>query len=148
MNGQGLTDFHQTSLHCFKYYITVFIRYNKKWWKLAVETLQKSVKVCQSRLHSFHFPCSVIPYKAIYTHQPGKTSSLTASIVLFPDPLKTTSIPLHRIKPQSRWVFCYPSAWRSWDSSNCCPFLGQHCESLQIAEESYWLEYRQYDALF
>ena len=31
--------------------------------------LQKSVKVCQSRLHCFHFPCSVIPY----THQPGKT---------------------------------------------------------------------------
>ena len=65
--------------------------------KLAVETLQESVKVCQSRSHCFHFPCSVIPY----THQPGKTFSLTASIVLFSDPLETTALIPHRIKSQS-----------------------------------------------
>ena len=67
--------------------------------KLAVETLQKSVKVhtCQISLHCFHFPCSVIPY----AHQPGKTFSLTASIVLFSDPLENTAPIPHRIKSQS-----------------------------------------------
>ena len=58
--------------------------------KLAVETLQESVKVCQSRSRS----CCVIPY----THQPGKTFSLTASIVLFSDPLETAASVPHRIK--------------------------------------------------
>ena len=53
--------------------------------KSAVETSQESVKVFQSRSHCFHFPCSVISY----THQPDKTFSLTASIVLFSDPLET-----------------------------------------------------------
>ena len=52
--------------------------------QLVVETPQESVKVCQSRLHCFYFACSIIPY----THQPGKTFSLTASIVLFSDPSK------------------------------------------------------------
>ena len=94
--------------------------------------LQKSVKVCQSRLHCFHFPCSVIPY----THQPGKTFSLTASIVLFSDPPETTASIPHRIKV-SMWTSSYPS---NTDSSNCCPFLGQHSESFQVAEKSYGLE--------
>ena len=64
--------------------------------KLAVETLQdsnlssKSVsKLSITRSQCFHFPnsnISVIPY----THVPtGKTFRLTASIVLFPDPLET-----------------------------------------------------------
>ena len=80
--------------------------------KIAVETLQESVKVCQSRSHSFHFPCSVIPC----THQ---TFSFTASIVLFPDPLENTASIPHRINPISvnPWVFCCPS---NADSSNCC----------------------------
>ena len=53
------------------------------------------VKVCQNlsitRSQCFHFPnsnISVIPYTYVPT---GKTFSLTASIVLFPDPLETTA---------------------------------------------------------
>ena len=65
--------------------------------KLAVETSQESVKVCQSRSHCFHFPCCIIPC----THQPGKTFSLTASIVLFLDPLETAALIPHKIKSQS-----------------------------------------------
>ena len=68
--------------------------------KVALKTLQESVKVCQSRLRCFHFPCSVIHY----THQPGKTFSLTASIILFPDLLETTASIPHRIKSQSVWT--------------------------------------------
>ena len=93
--------------------------------KLVVETSQESVKVCQSKSHCFHFPCSVIPY----THQPGKTFSLTAFIVLFSDPLEN----LNQCEP---WVFSYPS---NTDSSNCCPSLG-HSLSFQVAEKSYGLE--------
>ena len=37
-----------------------------------------------------------------YTHVPtGKTFSLTASIVLFPEPLETTASKPHRMKSQS-----------------------------------------------
>ena len=61
--------------------------------KSEVETSQESLKVFQSRSHCFHFPCSVVPY----THQPGKTFNLTASIVLFSDPLETTASIPHRI---------------------------------------------------
>ena len=54
-----------------------------------------------TRLHCFHFPnsnISVIPY----THVPtGKTFSLTASIVLFLDPLETIASKPHRMKSQS-----------------------------------------------
>ena len=60
--------------------------------KLAVESLQDSnlsSKSVSTRSQCFHFPnsnISVIPY----THVPtGKTFHLTASIVLFPDPLET-----------------------------------------------------------
>ena len=76
--------------------------------KLAVEALQDSnlsSKVCQNlsitRSHCFHFPnsnISVIPY----THVPtGKTFSLNASIVLFPDPVETTASKPHRMNSQS-----------------------------------------------
>ena len=68
--------------------------------KLAVETLQESVKVCQSRSHCF---TSMFHY-SLHTHQPGKTFSLTASIVLFSDPLETTALIPHRIKSQSVWT--------------------------------------------
>ena len=69
--------------------------------KLAVETLQdsnlSSKSVSKTRSHCFHFPnsnISVIPY----THVPtGKTFGLTASIVLFPDPLETTASTPHTI---------------------------------------------------
>ena len=74
--------------------------------KLAVETLQgsnlssKSVvynKVALFSLSKFQY-ISVIPY----THVPtGKTFSLTASIVLFPDSLETTASKPHRMKSQS-----------------------------------------------
>ena len=86
ISGQGLTDFHKTSLSTA---ISLYqVQKNAgEDCKLAVERLQESVKVCQSRSHCFHFPCSVIPY----THQPGKTFSRTASSVLFPDPLETTA---------------------------------------------------------
>ena len=75
--------------------------------KSAVETSQESLKVFKSRSHCFHFPCSVVPY----THQPGKTFSLTASIVMFSDPLETTASIPHRINLISvnPWVFSYPS---------------------------------------
>ena len=78
--------------------------------------------------HCFHFPnsnISVIPY----THVPtGKTFSLTASKVLFPDPLETTaSKPHNEISTdlcESLGPFCSSSG--KHDSYNCCAFLVQH----------------------
>ena len=81
-----LTDFHLTIY--FNYYITIFIRYNKKcWWRLPISSWNTarisesvSIKVALFSLCMFRY--------SLYTHQPGKTFSLTASIVLFSDPLK------------------------------------------------------------
>ena len=57
------------------------------------------VKVCKKNLsitrsHCFHFPNSNISVT-------GKTFGLTASIVLFSDPLETTASKPHRMKSQS-----------------------------------------------
>ena len=73
--------------------------------KLAVETLQDCSESVSNlfiaRSHCFHFPnsnISVTPYTYVPT---SKKFSLTASIVLFPDPLETTASKPHRKKPQS-----------------------------------------------
>ena len=132
-NGQGSIDFHQTSL--WLQYITLFIRLKKCWWscKLAVETLQDHSNLSSKRVsnlfitgsHCFHFPnsnISVIPYTHV---QRGQTFSITASIVLFPDLLKTTVSKPHRKKPLSVWItgsFLFLiRQYVTQDSSNCCP---------------------------
>ena len=107
--------------------------------KVALKTLQESVKVCQStwsRSHCFRFPCSVIPY----TYQPGKTFSLTASTVLFPDLLETTASITHRIKSQSVWtpaslvshqtqiVLIAAHSWSLSSAYNCNVLLVVNCE--------------------
>ena len=104
--------------------------------KVALKTLQESVKVCQStwsRSHCFHFPCSVIPY----TYQPGKTFSLTASTVLFPDLLETTASITHRIQSQSVWI---PGSLASHQTQIVLIAAHSWSLSFQVAEKSYWLE--------
>ena len=80
INGQGLTDLRLVNniSTAISKSSSATIKIADEDCKLAVEKLQESVKVCQSRSHCFHFPHSIIPY----THQPGKTFSLTASIFL------------------------------------------------------------------
>ena len=86
-----------TSISQFLYQVQ-----QKCWWRLQISswniariTESVSIKVTLFSLSMFHYS---------YTHQPGKTFSLTASIVLFSDPLETTASIPHRIKSQSMWT--------------------------------------------
>ena len=65
-NGQSLTDFHQLNIStAIPQSLSGTTKNTDEDYKLAVETLQESVKVYQSRSHCFHFPYSVVPYTLI-----------------------------------------------------------------------------------
>ena len=108
--------------------------YNKKcWWRLqiAVETSQEWVIVCQSKSHCFHFPCSFCHSLHSSTRHNIQSHCFNIyTVVLFLDTLKTTASIPDRIKSQSVWTPGHGSLvthqTQITDSSNCCPFLGQH----------------------
>ena len=118
INGQGLTGFYHTSL-CLNY---IFLRYNKNAdenCKLAVETLQESVKVCQS-LFTFYVPL----FPTLINE--AKHSVLLSCFQTLSKPLLQQNKVSISVNP---WVFCYPSmlivliAAYSWDNISW-EFLG------------------------
>ena len=128
----------------------------KKYWRLQMSSQNiarftfiqwkcQNLSISQGyNVFTFQVPnyISVSPY----IYQPGKTFGLTASIVLFPDPIKLLlqrSTEWNLNQCESLVLFVTHQVTWTQDSSNCCPFLGRHFLRVYIGVTAKlcWLEW-------